>query len=274
MNEMEELVLLKIQTYDGDIEIPFRGLESLDEFTVRYKNREELLTGLLAMLNLSIDRNRIKEVYVYYEYTRANRLRRKTSVVKYSKDNFDKKTLINSLKEFLKNNHDMIRYCGIRKIKSKGIQAFIRDECDVEDYEIDFAVDRYFEGAPYGVYRKVYFFLRDYKVKVNINKVVRDGNETVDRSLSQFHSDDDYIGPLLKLAKDDENYDKIFDELSRIDLEDLKTALTNSHFGLFDGVGNDKPYTLEDLYDLQVATGMDINDLCELVSHFNKKGLK
>lgn len=268
---MEELVLLKIQTFDGDIEVPFRNLEMLDDFTIRYKNREELLKGLLPMLNLSVDIKRIKEIYVYYEYTRGDRLRRKNSVVKYNGDNFDKKRLIDALKEFLKHDHDMIRYCGVRKIRSNGVQSFISGERDIEDYEIDFAVDKYFEGASYGVYRKVYFFLKTHHVKVNINKVVRDSDETVDRSLSKFHSDDDYVGPLLKLAKNSDDYDKIFDELSRIDLEDLKTLLTNPHFGLFDGVNNDKPYTLEDLYDLQVSTGMDIDDLCELVSRYKKR---
>jgi len=271
MNDMEEYVALRIQTYDGDIEIPFRCLELVDEFTIRYQNKEELLNVLLAMLNVSIDRKRIKEVYVYYEYIRNGKIRQKNAVVKYRGDNFDRKKLKEFLKDFLKKDHNMIYFCGVRKIRSKGMHAFISGERDIENYEIDFAVEKYFEGAPYGIYRKVYFFLRDNGVKVNINKVVRDGDEVVNRSLSNFHSDDDYVGTLLKLAKNSDDYDRIYDELSKIDLEDLKGVLTNPHFGLFDGIDNDKPYTLEDLYDLQTYTGMDINNLCELAVRSMKK---
>ena len=56
MSAIEEKTTLKIKTHDGDIEIPFISLEMLDEFTVRYGNRDELVNSLLAMLNISIDR--------------------------------------------------------------------------------------------------------------------------------------------------------------------------------------------------------------------------
>lgn len=266
MNDMEEVVLLKIQTMDGDIEIPFYDLMMLDEFTVRYKNKDELLDGLISMLGLQIDKKKILEVYVYYEYRRNDRIRKKTSRVKYREHNFDMKTLSSFLKEFLEKNHDMIHCCGVRKIRSRAMYDFIYGNRDIEDFEISFAVDKYFEGAPYGVYRKIYFFLLDNGVKVNINRFERVDKQTVSRNLSKFQTDDDYIQSLLKRAKDSDSYDSIYDELSRVDLEDLKGVLTNPRFGLFDGVDNDKGYQLEDLYDLQMTTGMDIDTLSEVAS--------
>ena len=59
-----------------------------------------------------------------------------------------------------------------------------------------------------------------------------------------------------------------------MDLEELRTKLLNPHYGLFDGVGNDKPYTLEDLYDLELYTGMSIDDLCGCVYRGMRKGSK
>ena len=274
MRDIEEAVILKIQTYDGDIEIPFLSLESLDNFTVRYKDKGDLLTGVLSMLDLNIDRKRIGEVYVYYEYVRKDKVRRKNAKVKYRDDNFDKNTLSGYLKEFLKKDHSKIRECGVRKIRSKGMYDFIAGARDILDYEIDYAVDRYFEGAPYGIYRKIYFFLRDYNVRVNKKRVVRETDATIKRNLSSFHSEDDYVQSLLSGVKTEEDFERVYEELSRMDLEELRTKLLNPHYGLFDGVGNDKPYTLEDLYDLELYTGMSIDDLCGCVYRGMRKGSK
>lgn len=257
---MEELTLLKIKTYDGNIEIPFVNLELLDEFTIRYKNKEELVCGLFNMLNISIDKNRVLDVYVYYEYMKNEQMRTKNSRVKYSGDNVDKKYLSEYLKELLKRDHDLIHYCGVRKIRSKGIIEFIHGDRDIKDFEIDYAVSEYLKGVPYGVFRKVYFFLKEHGVKFRVNKVVKDG-ENINRNLSKFHSDDSYIQSLLRRASDDGECDEIMDELSKVDLEDLRGLLVNSNFGLFDGVDNDRRYTLEDLYDLEKCSGISIDEL-------------
>lgn len=271
MKKDEELVLLKIRTADGDIEIPFISLELLDEFTVRYKDKDELINSLLSMLNLSIDKKSIIDAYIYYEYEKNGQVRSKTSRIKYSKHNFDKKNLPDYLKDFLKKDHDMIHYCGVRKIKSKGMYEFLHGG-NISDFEIDYAVNEYFNDAPYGIYRKVYFFLIDNGVFPTVNRIVNKGKESISRDLYKFNSDDVYIQSMLRNIQNEDDYDKIYEELSKIDLEDLKTMVTNPHFGLFDGIENDRTYTLEDLYDLENCTGMDIDLLCDYVSGFRKKG--
>ena len=271
MKSIEESTILKIQAYGGDIEIPFLSLELLDDFTVRYNNKEELLDALIGMLNLSIDKEQVREVYVYYAYLRKDTLREKNTVVKYRKDNFDRKLLISFMKDFLKKNHDMIRCCGVRKIRSKGIFDFNAGIRDIQDYEIDYAVDKYFEGAPYGVFRKVYFFLKNNGVKPKINRCY-EKRTMIERNLTKIHSADDYVQSLLSRARYEEDSSLIYDELSRIDLEDLRTLLTDSHYGLFDGIGTKKAYLLEDLYDLEDCTGYDIEVLTEMVTRNRKNG--
>lgn len=273
MSALEEKVILKIRTHDGNIEIPFISLESLDEFTVRYENRDELLNSLFSMLDIHVDKVRVIDVYVYYEYVKNEKIRDKTTRVKYSKNNFNKKRVVDYLKEFLNRNHEMIKYCGVRKIGTSGIRDYLDGYRDIEKYEIEDAVDKYFDKAPYGVYRKNYFFLIDNGVNPTINRVNRKDKTTISREISKFHSDDEYIQSILRSAQSDEDFDKIYEELSKIELEELKKLLTNPHFGLFDGDGNNKPYTLEDLYDLEQCTGMDIDNLCDYVSRF-KKGPK
>ena len=259
MSAIEEKTTLNIKTYDGDIEIPFISLEMLDEFTVRYKDREELLDSLLSMLNINVSSERIIDVFVYYEYEKKGQIRRKNARVKYSKHNFDKDRLVEFMKDFLNKNHDMIKCTGVRKIRSNGMYEFLNGHRDIEKFEVDDAVNKYFDGAPYGVYRKNYFFLIDNGVKPVINRVNNDGRTNISRQVSKFRG----------YCNDGDEY-RIYDELSKIDLEDLRTMLTNSHYGLFDGSDNDKPYSLEDLYDLEQSTGMEIEDLCDYVSNFRK----
>ena len=274
MKNYEEVVLLKIMTYDGIIEIPFISLKELDRFTIKYKDKDTLIKSLLAMLNLSIKKERVIDIYVYYEYERNNQIRRKNARVMYSEHNFDETKLSGYLKEFLDNNHDAIHYSGVRKIRSVGMFNFLNGYRDIERYEINHAVDEYFRGAPYGVYRKNYFFLLENGVKPAVKRVVREDDSTISRDLSKFHSDDEFVQSMLRRAQDDDDYDKVYEELSKIELEELSNILTNSHFGLFDGTSNDRPYTLEDLYDLEQCTGMNIEDLCACVANFKKNGFR
>lgn len=267
---IENLTLLKIKTYSGNIEIPFISLESLDEFTIRYKNREELINSLLSMLNIYIDRDRIIDVFVYYEYERKGQVRSKSTRVMYSQHNFDKESLVGYLKDFLNKNHDMIKCCGVRKIRTKAMYEFLGGYRDIEKYEIDDAVNKYFSGAPYGVYRKNYFFLLDNGVMPRINMVERKGKINISRDMSKFHTDDEFVQSIFRSVQNDGDESRIYEELSKIDLEDLRTLLTNPNFSVFDGNNNDKPYTLVDLYDLEQCTGMDIDDLSDYVSSFRK----
>lgn len=270
MKNIENLTLLKIKTHDGNIEIPFISLEMLDEFTVRYRNMDELVDSLFAMLNLSVARERIIDVYVYYEYEKKGQIRCKNTRVKYSKHNFNKDRLVEFMKDFLNNNHDMIKCTGVRKIRSNGMNEFLNGYRDIEKYEVDDAVDKYFSGAPYGVYRKNYFFLIDNGVKPAINRVNRNNSASVSHDISRFYSDDEYIQSIFRSVQVDGDESRIYEELSKIDLEDLRTMLTNPHFGVFDGSYSEKRYTLEDLYDLEQCTGMDIDSLCDYVSNFRK----
>lgn len=270
---MDNVVLLKIDVYGDIIEIPFLDLETVDLFTVRYKNQDDLVVALNEMLGLSIKPKDVKVVYIYHEYvSRKNLHKSRNDVVKYSCDNFDMKTLPDAYFSYLNQDHNRIFKSGVYDISSKAMTEFKYHNVPLTEFGLKDAIRKYFVNAPYRTYRKVYYKIKGF-VSVNKNKVERENDELLERNLSKFSSNDEYVQYLLRYAMEsDENYSNVMEELSKIESDDLKKILNNPHFGLFDGVNNEKKYSLEDLYDLQKYTGMDIDDLMEVVSKKRKKG--
>lgn len=270
---MEKTVELKIKTIRGTIIIPFIDLESVDLFTVRYANRYELITGLSSILNLSLVPQDVEKVYLYCEYvSRKNLFKTKNDYIKYRGDNFNIKFLEDSFSLYLKQEHDRIRTCGVMDINSKAMYDFKCGEDKLTDFDIEDAVRKYLTNAPYRTFRKVYFMIKGH-VRVSINRVIREDDKNIRRNLSEFHTDDEYLQYLLEYAsRGEEECSRVMEELSQYDLEELSSRLKHSHYGLFDGVGNNQNYTLEDLYDLEKYTGLSIEELTAYVSSRHRRG--
>lgn len=268
---MEEKVLLKIETKDEIIEIPFLDLECLDLFTVRYKNKDELINALSDMLDLGIDKNNDLKIYVYYQYySRDNKLKEKTGLVKYQNDDFNIPFLEYAFKEFLYEDHERVKQFGVKKIRSKAMIGFLNGENDLTNYDINYAVHRYLDGARYRTYRKIYFAIRE-SVKITKNRK-KDNLQNTKHDFSKGTSDDEYISYLLELtSKSDVERDRAIEELSLYDLDRLNSLLDSSK-GLFDGMG--KNYSVKDLYDLETYTGTSVENLSKYLDNNRNSGYK
>jgi len=282
---MEEFVSLCIVTYNGLIKIPFRSLQELDLFTVRYRDENELINGFNELLKLTISSRDVINIYVYHEYQvgkNEDNFRDSYVPVKYKDDNYDLASLKDAFIYYLQQDHNRVRDFGVRKIRTSAMREFMLGNEDLSNFDIKVAVDKYFEGAKYGIFRNVYFKLKKRKVKVGKNRVKREEDKMMDRNLSRFSSDNEFYQHLLEYAsRGPEESDKVVEELSKFDLEELSIRLKNPHFGLFDGVIKNTDVSLdevngltqskldiflEDLYDLEKYTGYDIDELMEYVS--------
>ena len=276
---MEERVILKISdSVYGEIEIPFLGLQELDLFTVRYENKEELVRALSSMLELSISLQSVKNIYVSYEY-QDDRVKGKNNgyfkqaivPIKYRSDNFDIGDIENAFSTYLKQDIDRVNRTGVRKVRTKAMLDFVGGEGTLSNFDIDTAVKMYFDGAPYRIFRKIYFMIKG-QVYVKKNGVVFEERKNIDRSLSKFSSDDDYIDSLLQYAlKGEEETDRVMEELSLMDLEELSSRIKNPHYGVFDGVDVDNYVDLQDLKDLEKYSGYTIPRLVEMISSGRRK---
>ena len=282
---MEEFASLCIVTYNGLIKIPFKSLQELDLFTVRYADENELINGFNELLKLSILPKDVINVYVYHEYQvgkNENSFRDSYLPVKYIGDNYDLDSLKDGFIYYLQQDHNRVKDFGVKKIKTAAMREFVLGNENLSDFDIKVAVDKYFEGAKYGIFRNVYFKLKQRKVKVSKNRVKREEDKMIDRNLSRFSSDNEFYQHLLEYAsRGPEESNKVVEELSKFDLEELSMMLKNPHYGLFDGVVKNSNVSLdevngqtqskfdaflEDLYDLEKYTGYDIDELIEYVS--------
>lgn len=281
---MEEYASLCMVTVNGLIKIPFLGLQELDAFTARYNNKIELVNGFNELLKLSILPEQVDRVYVYYEYqVGKNDEKFKDSYipVKYRGDNFNVDSLKQTFTQYLINNHDKIKECGVRKINTSAMREFMLGYDNLSDFDIKTAVDWYFGDNKYAKIRNAYFMVKG-KTKLSKDKILIEQPKTIERSLSRFSSNDENFQHLLEYASrgEEESY-RVMEELSKFDLEELQIMLKNQHFGLFDGMIKNTDVSLDevngltqsksdnflyDLYDLEKYTGYDIDELIEYVS--------
>ena len=116
--------------------------------------------------------------------------------------------------------------------------------------------------------------IKDY-IKVRKNMVVRENTKMIERDLSSFSSDDEYVQYLIEFAsRGEEEKVKAIEELSKYDIDELDLVLNKSRFGLFDGIGYNRNFTLEDISDLERYTGLSIDELTAYVDSSRRVGRK
>lgn len=304
---MGERVYLNVDTNEGLLFIPFVGLRELDLFTVGYENSFELINSLNRMLDIFIDIDSVKRIYISGDmYKKSDK--GSLSKIKYSSDNFDKELLAKMYALYLKQDRRRVMRSDIRNIITEGMVKF-KGGKSLSDKDIEKAVEIYFD-KDYKNQRDAYFIIKDFAKTMMI-----DGKEIglVDRvSLKEFSfkekkehrmnildmleaRNDDYFKYLLELfARDREQYDKVMDELSGYGLDELSAVLDLKGKKLFDGLNgnvnnkdsktntkknNDDCYLDgdsiidEDLYMLEYCTLMKIDMLQDLVYEFRNNSI-
>ena len=263
---MGNSVFLNIETNYGIIRIPFVGLRELDYFTVGYADSVELVNSLIKMLNLSILYSDVLDMYITGDkYT--NNGNSSLSCIKYRGDNYDMDSVKNILSLFLRQDHRRIRYCDVRHVKTEGMIRF-NGGMSINDREIEMAINAFLiDRNGIYIYKKVrdmYFLVKNFG-GIKINKLYDGDSFLYDINLSKVESrDDDFYQYLIEYSSNGENeFEKAIDELSRMELENIKNTIENGN--LFDGIKKDDDELTEDMYALESLTGMSIDSLKKIV---------
>ena len=293
---MGERVYLNVDTNDGLMFIPFIGLKELDLFTVGFQNGLELINSLNRMLDVSINIDSVKRIYISGDmYKKSDK--GSLSEIKYSSDNFDKELLAKMYALYLKQDRRRVMKSDIRNIITKGMVMF-KGGKSLSDRDIEKAVEIYFD-KDYKNQRDAYFLIKDFAKtmmidgkNISLDRRVSDKNvsfkENKEKRMNVLDMlearKDGYFKYLLELFSSDRiQYDKVMDELSGYSLEELSNVLDMRGKRLFDGLtldtkNNDNNLDRdsiddEDLYMLEYCTGMSLDMLQDLVYEFRNNSI-
>ncbi len=242
------------------IAIPFKKIENLDAFTVNYDNKKELAEAIKRILGININ----GMVYDVYIQQVINDKKLSILPVKYSSDDFDIDDLVNVYKQYYKDDHMRIKTTdgGIKFVKHDTINNFLHNVRDVTNMDIDKAVNSFFKGN-YRKYRDAYFTVKSYGYIVRLNS-----QKSID--ISDYHNEDEYFQFLQRIASlSDEKRDRVIEELSLYDLEDLEKMIP----GFFDGTKGKKTINIdEERQALSLLSGIGIDELEERFG--NRRGIR
>lgn len=293
---MGERVYLNVDTNDGLMFIPFIGLKELDLYTVGFQNGFELINSLNRMLDISINIDSVKRIYISGDmYKKSDK--GSLSEIKYSSDNFDKELLAKMYALYLKQDRRRVMKSDIRNIITKGMVMF-KGGKSLSDRDIEKAVEIYFD-KDYKNQRDAYFLIKDFAKtmmidgkNISLDRRVSDKNvsfkENKEKRMNVLDMletrKDGYFKYLLELFSSDRiQYDKVMDELSGYSLEELSNVLDMRGKRLFDGLtidtkNNDNNLDRdsiddEDLYMLEYCTGMSLDMLQDLVYEFRNNSI-
>ena len=166
-----------------------------------------------------------------------------------------------------------VRKYAVSMIKTPAMVDYMNGRGGLTDFDISTAVDLYFETLSYRKCRELYFRTKNY-ISVRKNPVVRSG-KNVGSDLARLDSEDDYISSLLRHAlKGEEECQEALEELSLMDLDDLRGRISNSHYGVFDGMNTDNNQYVSDIESLEKYSGFSLEELIRIVSVDWKKRSK
>lgn len=269
---MGDRVFLNIDTNDGYVVIPFKGLKELDYFTIGYRDEGELIDSLNKLLDLSLKMEDIVRIYISsikYKYNKNSSL----SCIKYSGDNYNVDSLRNMLSLYLRQDHRRLSRCDVRHVITEGMINFKAGK-PVSDRDIEIAVKVYLK-SDYKKQRDMYFMIKNFG-SIVIDKLSKEDRDRVILSEMGTKDEDSFVQYLIELAsRGEEELEIAMDELSRVDLIDLSRILEGSKKNIFDGLASSKRNKLEDedsedRYALEALTEMSIEQLKELQVEYNR----
>lgn len=279
---MKKDAYLVIVTTQGDITIPFLGIEEVDTFTVQYDKQKDLVENLFKMLDIKVPLDKVRDVYIFKEHysKKDENTYIRNYPVKYSGDNFNKDDIFYAFSSYLKDDPRRIRRTDVQYVKHDALMDYLAGERGITDFDIERAVSSYLKKQGYSVYRDIYFLIKNHNIysddtiyNIRIDKVderKRTGNK--DR-ISSFQTKDPYFSYLQEYAKKgEEEYDKAMDMIASYSLEELRNLKSNLGQGIVDGINDDLMLTQEDIYMLEELTGISLDTLIERINSRNKKG--
>ncbi len=252
------------------INITFKDIKRLDEFTFYFDDDKSLFSSIQKMFDLKIKLSDLKRIYVIHQFKEKNSGMNKVvkMPVKYSGDDY----VISSVKmmyaKFYKDDPGRIisDKAGIRNVKHAAIKEYVSHIRDITNDEIELAVSSFLNGG-YKKVRDAYFTLKYAGYPVKIKKEIKT-DEMVDRTdFGLFQSGDFVIDSLLRHGREsDEEHALAMDKLSRYDMDEIAHKLEGEKAALFDFQSpKSKKDKLQELNDellmLQELTGLKYDEL-------------
>lgn len=261
---MSKRINLYIETNQGRLMIPFRGIREIDSFTVDFKSRLEFLDVFFRILNIPISLNDVNMMYLSYKNSDELHFFDYDVClpVKYGKDNYNVDSVIENFATYLKQDFRRLNADGIRNVGKNIVHDF--NPRYVENYQIDLIAKAYLKND-YRKIRDTYFMLCD-DFDIKIDKIVFKENNSLREKLFQLEcSNDDYIQYLIELAsRGNDEYELAMEELSKIDIDDVGKSISKSYYGVIDGLGDDSVISPVIIQNLEQVIDINIDDLREM----------
>lgn len=272
---MKSEIYLFIETKKGNLAIPFKRLKGLDEFTVRYKNNQDLVLNLMNALNISMELDQVIDVYVYYHYFKKDKNSGNIEEgsyqlpIKYSEDNYDMDSVEEAYSKYLIDDKSRIKKTGVKYVSYGPLQDYLVDNKPIRNSDIEFAAHLYLL-SDYRKNRDIYFMLKYAGYKVRTKKVKTSKAILGERSIENLSSSNDYFASLIARVKNNpDDYDEVMEEMSSYDLDDIKNWLDGDS-KLVDGIVDSSKLSNLDIYELAVLTGLKLEELLVIADAFVK----
>ena len=249
--------------YEGKIiSIPFGKLKDIDKYTIKYGDRLSLLNKLNSILELGIDINYVKAMYLVKEKNRYCEFDYDNCLpIRYNGDNYNIDSLRDNFISYLQKDHNRIREFDVIHVELPFMIDFKNGKRDISDNEIKLAVNAYFKNNYNGI-RKIYFDIKnECKIK---NDSFRLSNKVIERDgLSKLENDkDDYLQYLIELSsRSEEDRLRAISELSLMDMEELVVKLSNKTYGVLDGLSDVDAIRNGEILEFETLVGMDVKTI-------------
>jgi len=222
-------VYLRIFTKVGIYDIPYKNIEQLDNFTVHFINKKDLINKLFGKNSSLID-----NVEISYSFSKDGKTRTQKLPIKFLDDNFDEHDLRSKYRKYLENNGNKI-YLNKWKINYAITNGRIKSGRggDITTSELDKAVADAW-GKGYKTKRDIYFALKNEGIDVEILPTFpyEERQLSLNDKIKGIDSGNPYIEYLQSSLNDDpEKRAFVMEQLSMFDLDSLENIKAP-----FDGV--------------------------------------
>ena len=174
---MKEIYLV-IEFESRIIYLPFKDLESVDNFTVCFDNLLELAASINDYLSLNIPNDEILDVYLSEDidkiYDDNQEYNKRYLAVKYRRDNYDKSDLEKTFMTYLKYGIKKINeHSGLKNVIDNYEDKHVKNKkASLEDKDME-KIALLYLGNDYKRHKECFFKLKDkgYKIRINIPKI-------------------------------------------------------------------------------------------------------
>lgn len=219
MNEKISGVYLQILTNNAVYDIAFKNIEQLDQYTIQFKNKADLIRTLFGE-----NAHLINDIYIKYVYKTKEFIKEEKLPIKYQTDNFSESNVKGTFHKHLE-THPEERYKKKWQVMYPITNGRNKNNAfgDIGAKELAVAIDTIWAKG-YKVRRDIYFALKDlgYKIEILPTFDFSDRKPDIRKRIAGITPQDNYSEYLQSHAKlgEDERASAM-EQLSMFDLEDL-----------------------------------------------------